>query len=123
VYIVQIPGSGLDEIGNRSAATILEAVRCEYPNAPRYVMRHAEDRPRPREIHPAFYGCYDWHSAVEMHWALAVLVREVPDGAWTAEGRAVLDEHLTAANLQTEAAYLADNPGYSVPTDGRGRCS
>jgi HEPN domain-containing protein len=29
-----------------------------------------EDRPTPREAHPAFYGCFDWHSSVEMHWVL-----------------------------------------------------
>ena len=102
-------------LATRFAQTIVEAVQREYPNAPRHVMRDAEDRPRPREVHPAFYGCFDWHSAVEMHWALAVLLRDVPDAAWAGSARAVLDRHLSEANLRTEADYFATNPGYERP--------
>ena len=29
----------------------------------------------PRRVHPAFYGCYDWHSAVHSHWLLLRLLR------------------------------------------------
>ena len=33
----------------------------------------AGKRPRqPRELTPAFYGCYDWHSSVHGHWLLAL---------------------------------------------------
>ncbi|MDT4899857.1 MAG: hypothetical protein QOJ78_787, partial [Pseudonocardiales bacterium] len=61
---------GLRDVAATYARTIVGAVRQEYPNALRHVMRDDDDRPRPREAHPAFYGCFDWHSAVEMHWAL-----------------------------------------------------
>jgi len=60
--------SSLRTVADR-AATILAAVQREYPNAPRHVMRDDADQVTPRGAHPAFYGCYDWHSAVEMHWA------------------------------------------------------
>jgi hypothetical protein len=99
----------------RFARTIIDAVQREYPNAPRHVMRDEDDRPRPREVHPAFYGCFDWHSAVEMHWALAVLLRDVPDEAWAPQARAVLDQHLTEANLRTEADYFGADPAYERP--------
>jgi len=102
-------------ISDRFVPTIIEALRQEYPNAPRHVMRSAADVATPRQLHPAFYGCFDWHSAVEMHWALAVLTRRYPDSAHAAPARAVLAEHLTAANLSTEADYLRDNPGYERP--------
>jgi hypothetical protein len=102
-------------IAERFAATIIDAVQREYPNSPRHTMRDAIDRPTPSEVHPAFYGCFDWHSAVEMHWALAALIRDDPDAAWAPRARAVLAAHLTESNLRTEAAYFKTNPGYERP--------
>src|SRR6185503_1657983 len=78
-------------------------------------MRGDDDRPIPRENHPAFYGCFDWHSAVEMHWALAALVRDVQDGEFVSEASAVLDRHLTATNLGRETDYLIANPSFERP--------
>jgi Protein of unknown function (DUF2891) len=97
------------------AGVIVESLGREYPNAIRHVMTGPDDRPRPREIHPSFYGCYDWHSAVEMHWALVRLLRTVPDGLDAEEARRVLDEHLDAEALATEAAYFDVNPGFERP--------
>ncbi len=58
-------------------------------------MRDADDRPTPRAVHPAFYGCFDWHSAVEMHWALVRMLRSVPGGgSGRTRSEAVLEEHL-----------------------------
>jgi Protein of unknown function (DUF2891) len=57
-------------------------------------------------MHPAFYGCFDWHSSVHGHWMLARLLRLYPGMKNAAEIRARLDAHLTAANLQAETAYL-----------------
>ncbi|HEY0868367.1 MAG TPA: DUF2891 family protein, partial [Fimbriimonas sp.] len=48
----------------------LGCVEREYPNAPGYVLSGPEVLRPPREVHPAFYGCYDWHSAVHSHWTL-----------------------------------------------------
>ncbi len=72
------------------------------------------DRPTPREVHPAFYGCYDWHSAVEMHWALVRLLRLVPSTVPTEAG-AVLDRHLDAEALRIETAYFDERPGFERP--------
>jgi len=78
-------------------------------------MNGPDDRPRPREVHPAFYGCYDWHSAVEMHWALIRLLRLVPSGVPGDDVQRVLDRHLTVENLQIEAAYFQTRPGFERP--------
>ena len=59
----------LGDVAGGYAATIVRAVQQEYPNDLHHPMASPHDRPLPREIHPAFYGCYDWHSCVEMHWA------------------------------------------------------
>src|SRR4051794_22491854 len=42
----------------------------EYPNQPGHVLNGATDVKTPRTLHPAFYGCYDWHSSVHGHWML-----------------------------------------------------
>ena len=105
----------LAAVGLGYARTILDAVRQEYPNHLRHLMEGPDDRPTPREVHPAFYGCLDWHSAVEMHWALVRLLRLVPSAVPAAEIRAVLDEHLSAAALEAEAAYFAARPGFERP--------
>ncbi len=62
----------------------------------------------PRKLTPAFYGCYDWHSSVHGHWLLARLARTFPDAPFAPEARAALQQSLTQANLQQEAAYLKD---------------
>lgn len=98
------------------ARVTLTNVRKEFPNDLRSVMREPGDFPnRPKDIHPAFYGCFDWHSCVEMHWLLVRLLRVAPDAVPGAEIRAVLDEHLTPENLATEAATFRARGGGSRP--------
>jgi hypothetical protein len=101
------------------ARTILSTITQEYPNDLRHTMRDADDRPTPREIHPAFYGSFDWHSCVEMHWALVRLLRLAPDRLPVDEIRSVLNAHLNPDALAQEADYLDAHPGFSRPY-GRG---
>jgi len=49
---------------------IIRVIQQEYPNQMQHMMTGPADRPTPREAHPAFYGCFDWHSSVEMQWVL-----------------------------------------------------
>jgi hypothetical protein len=104
----------LEPVAASYAATIIAAIQQEYPNEIRHRMDHADDRPAPHEIHPAFYGCYDWHSAVEMHWALVRLIRHYPEHVPPA-GRDVLDAHLSADALAVEAAYFETRPRFDRP--------
>jgi hypothetical protein len=78
----------------------------EYPNKPADVLTAAEDVRVPKEVHPAFYGSFDWHSSVHGHWLLVRLLRLYPDMACAADARARLDSHLTAEALAKEAAYF-----------------
>jgi hypothetical protein len=102
------------------AEVILANARREYPNDMHHRTTGPDDRPLPRELHPSFYGCFDWHSAVEMHWALVRLLRRVPDSIPVPEARALLDEHLAAEPLAVEAAYIADHPLFERPYVGLG---
>jgi hypothetical protein len=79
------------------------------------VLREAADLHRPRDLHPAFYGCYDWHSAVHGHWLLAHLLRRHPALPQALSIRKILDSHFSAQNLQVEADYLEKHPGFERP--------
>ena len=89
------------------ARVALAGITREYPNKPGNVMNSAADVASPRAMHPAFYGCFDWHSAVHSHWALVRLLRLHPD--WTEARDEVVEAlagNLTAENLAAEAAYF-----------------
>jgi hypothetical protein len=88
------------------AQLALKGLQREYPNHPQHTLNDAKDIRGPKELHPAFYGCLDWHSSVHGHWMLVRLLRLHPDLPEGPRIRAILNEHLTAKNLQTEADYF-----------------
>ena len=90
----------------RFADLALACVHKEYPNKISHSMNGDADVAPPRELTPAFYGCYDWHSSVHGHWLLARLARTFPDAPFTPKARAALAESITPAHIAKEAAYL-----------------
>ncbi len=92
--------------GERFARLALDCVAKEYPNKISHVLQGDADARPPRELTPAFYGCYDWHSSVHGHWLLVRLVRTFPDAPFAEEARAALARSLSKENLEKEAAYL-----------------
>jgi hypothetical protein len=84
----------------------LDCVHREYPNKIAHVLQTDGDVRPPRELTPAFYGCYDWHSSVHGHWLLARLARLFPEAEFAAAARAALARSLTPLNVATEVAYL-----------------
>lgn len=85
----------------------LKGMDQEYPNKPSNVMTGPETVQSPREMFPAFYGCFDWHSSIHGHWMLVRLIRLYPDHPRVDEIRVRLNEHLTAENLAKEAEYFS----------------
>ncbi len=83
----------------------------EFPNAPSQVINTPDDITSPRMLHPAFYGCFDWHSAVHSHWLLVRVLRLFPALPEAAEIRTALNSTLTANNIVVEAAYF-DQPNH-----------
>ncbi len=94
------------EDASRFAKLALNCVRKEFPNKPDHVMKDMEDVRSPKAQHPAFYGCYDWHSCVHGHWLLVRLLKQFPGLPETKDIRAVLDENLAPDKIQGELAYL-----------------
>ncbi|MBD0424689.1 DUF2891 domain-containing protein [Streptomyces sp. TRM S81-3] len=100
------------------ARIALTNITREYPNFPAHLITSSDEPLGPSTLHPAFYGAYDWHSSVHMHWLLVRLLRHhegtpaLPD---TGPAVDVLDRHLTPGNLAAEAAYLREHPSFERP--------
>lgn len=84
----------------------LACIHRPYPHHLVHVVNADTDVLVPRQLYPAFCGCFDWHSAVHSHWALVRAMRLFPAATWNPEVRAALARNLTEANLATEAAYF-----------------
>ncbi len=94
------------ESAERFASLELDCIHREYPNKLGQVLKDETGLLPPSVLHPAFYGCFDWHSSVHGHWMLTRLLREFPDLALREEIIAGLSRSLTAENIAGEVAYF-----------------
>jgi len=101
----------------RFAEMVLASVQREYPNKISHGLASDADVAAPRQLTPAFFGCYDWHSAVHGHWTLARLCHLYPDADFVERARSALRRSLTADHLARELAYLShpEHAGFEVP--------
>jgi len=90
----------------RFATLALACVHKEYPNKIAHVLSGDADVQPPRLLTPAFYGCYDWHSAVHAHWLLARIARRFPGSETANAARAALAVSLTPENIGPEVDYM-----------------
>jgi hypothetical protein len=88
------------------AQLALKCVTKEYPNKPDHTINDGNDVRSPRVMHPAFYGCFDWHSSVHGHWMLVRLLRLFPDLPEGPQIRKALNANLSAESIAVEVAYL-----------------
>ena len=96
------------EQASHYAGLVLKCVHREYPNYIQHDMSGERDVQPPHVLHPAFYGCLDWHSSVHGHWLLARLLRLYPDLPEADAIRRVLNADLTQDNIQSELRYFQD---------------
>jgi hypothetical protein len=87
----------------------LDCVDREYPNKPSNIVDGDETVLPPRELTPAFFGCFDWHSAVHGHWAMVRALKAYPELAEADAIRRVLADHLTRERLAAELGHFAKN--------------
>lgn len=97
------------KLAARFASLALDCVHREYPNKVSHALNSDADVLPPRKLAPAFYGCYDWHSAVHSHWLLARLARIFPAPRFAVLARKALQQSLTADNIAGETTYLNDD--------------
>jgi hypothetical protein len=94
----------------RFANLALACAHQEYPNKIAHVLAGDADVKPPRELTPAFYGCYDWHSSVHGHWLLVRLARTFPSAPFAAKARQAVGRSLTPEHIAAEVRYLT-GPG------------
>jgi hypothetical protein len=98
------------ELASAFADVALANVTRDYPRKLDHLLNAPHGDLTPRKVHPAFYGSYDWHSAVHMHWLLVRVLRLHPALPQAAAITAVLDAHLSIESLHAELAYF-ESPG------------
>ena len=102
-----LPGKRLtDEQVTRFAELAIAGIPREFPNKPSNVMVGPQSVLSPQEMHPVFYGCFDWHSSLHGHWMLVRLAKLYPKSPAVGKIREILDRQLTADKLRKEAAYF-----------------
>ncbi|WP_454883653.1 DUF2891 domain-containing protein [Sphingomonas oryzagri] len=95
------------ETASRFARLTLGHIGQEYPNMLMHMLAGPDDARTPSELHPIFYGSFDWHSCVHGWWQLLRLRRLFPE---MPEADAIIeraDAMLMPENVAGELAYLA----------------
>jgi hypothetical protein len=105
---VQPPPAATEVWVHRAAELALTCVHKPYPNKIAHVLNSDADVKAPRDLTPAFYGCFDWHSSVHGHWLLARVARLHAEAPIAARARAALYQSLTASNIAGEVRYLKE---------------
>jgi hypothetical protein len=105
------------EVAARFARIALGHVHNEYPHKLDHVLAGPEDARTPGDLHPVFYGSFDWHSCVHGYWLLLSIRRLFPDLAESASIAELADEMLVPAKLGRELAYLSrpNSAGFERP--------
>jgi hypothetical protein len=91
------------------ASLALNCIQKPFPYKPGHVIQDSADIELPKQFHPAFYGCFDWHSSVHGHWMLVRLLKLFPDMEKAEKIRMMLNTNLLKENLDMEAAYFRRN--------------
>lgn len=102
---------------SRFAATALGHVTREYPHKLDHVMAGPQDVAAPIQLHPIFYGSFDWHSCVHGWWTLFTCYRLFPDLPERHRIMATADALFTEVNVAVETAYARrpESRGFERP--------
>ncbi len=105
IKVAKIPTINLKE-ANRLAQLPIHCIQTEYPNKLNQTIGDDDDLKSPQDLHPAFYGCFDWHSAVHGHWSLVSLLRQYPNLENADDIKSMLIENLSQENIKAEVDYF-----------------
>ncbi len=94
------------ETAVKFAALPLECIEAEYPNKLGQVVSSDADLRAPAELHPIFYGCFDWHSSVHGHWLLAKALHKFPSTDLSKKIITLFNRQFTKEKVQQELIYF-----------------
>lgn len=104
----------LDSVqANRLAELPFRCLQIQYPNKTGQVLSDSADLGTPKSLHPAFYGCFDWHSSVHGHWTLVKLLKNFPQLEKNDSILMRLKENITPQNIQNEINYFNREQEYA----------
>ncbi|MCB4797308.1 DUF2891 domain-containing protein [Neotamlana laminarinivorans] len=103
--IVEVPKLNLEQ-ANKLAELPLHCLNTEYPNRLSQTLGSDQDLKSPSTLHPAFYGCYDWHSSVHGHWSLISLLKYFPEIDKAEEIKESLLNNISEENIKQEIEYF-----------------
>mgnify|MGYP001822112853 CR=1 FL=1 len=86
-----------------------------YPNMVQLYLNDDEDVRPPQSLHPAFFGCFDWHSSVHSHWQVVRALRLFPNATFADAARQALNRSFTAKAIAAEVDYVTDRPSFEMP--------
>ena len=92
---------------NHLATLPIKCLQQEYPNKLGQMLVDSTEIASPKTLHPAFYGCFDWHSSVHGHWSLVYLLNHFPELQSRPEIIKKLKINLSKENIQQEIAYIS----------------
>ena len=103
---------------NQTSASYLyhfafDCIDQEYPNKLGQVLGDSSYLKEPSELHPAFFGCFDWHSSVHGHWTLLNIIKELPNFEEREAVLLKLQKTITKENILKEVTYFDDIPAGS----------
>ena len=88
----------------RFARLAMACIPQAYPNKLNQLLGEPDHLRPPEVLHPAFFGCYDWHSSVHGHWMLVKALKEYDD---LTDRKRIFDQLLASINEANIAAELA----------------
>jgi len=89
------------------ASLPLKCLQQQYPNKTNHTSESDSDQlMTPKQQHPAFYGCFDWHSCVHGHWMLVRLLKQFPGLPEANQIRSAISKNITAENMVQEIKYF-----------------
>jgi hypothetical protein len=94
------------ETASKFSSLAFSCITNEYPNKISHTLESDKDIASPVELHPAFYGCYDWHSSVQGHWLLINLIKQFPDLPQRNQIIEAIDKNITEQNIGKELVYF-----------------
>ena len=94
------------EAAKRLVSLPMNCVNVEFPNKLGQTIGGVEDLKSPKDLHPAFYGCFDWHSSVHGHWSLVSLLKQFPRLENASEIRKILIQNISKEHISKEVDYF-----------------
>jgi hypothetical protein len=95
-------------LANQLVKLPLKCVEKEFPYKTGITFGDSGRLVRPRDYHPVFYGCFDWHSSVHGHWLMARLLKALPGLAEKARIEGILRRQFLPDKMAQELQLFKD---------------